>query len=81
MGTQDLRGSQGVVSSGVGAAAGEGVEKAQGMGFADRQRPVCIYEEDVWEGPSNMALLKPAGTERQTDQPGGQMQGPSVLAL
>ena len=56
MGTQDLRGSQGVVSSGVGAAAGEGVEKAQGMGFAGWQRPVCIYEEDVWEGPGASSL-------------------------
>lgn len=56
MGTQDLRGSQGVVSGGVGAAAGEGVEKAQGMGFAGRQRPVCIYEEDLWEGPGAPTL-------------------------
>lgn len=38
-------GIPGVVFSGVGAAAGGG-GKAQGMGFAGRQRPVCIYEED-----------------------------------
>lgn len=47
----------------------EGVEKAQGMGFAGRQRPVCIYEEDLWEGPVSPSLAAVAaglvGGQRQ----------------